>query len=77
MISAILDEAAFERAAEAIFNFDEDLTDKGLEETGIVLSERRKTWAELCQLEPEAAESYRGRARAALVAAIGTKQSVS
>jgi hypothetical protein len=71
MLRSALDEAAIERAAEAIFNFDEDLTDKCQEETGITFTEPRWSWSELCLQEPETAIGYRGRARAALLAAIG------
>ena len=39
MLRCALDKAAIERAAEAIFNFDEDLTDKCQEETGITFTE--------------------------------------
>ena len=71
MLRRAFDEAAIERAAEAIFNFDEDLTDKSQEETGITFTGPRLSWSELCLQEPEAADGYRGRARAALLASIG------
>lgn len=72
-----LAEAAIERGAEAIFNFDEDLADKGQEETGITFMEPRLSWSELCLREPETANAYRGRARAALLAAIGATKPVN
>jgi hypothetical protein len=55
MLRSALEEAAIERAAEAIFNFDEDLTDKCREETGITFTEPRRSWSELCLQEPETA----------------------
>lgn len=70
MLEGILDDAAIERAAEAIYSFDEDLTDKGLRETDIPEASPRLLWAEFCEAEPDAAASYRGRARAALLAAL-------
>lgn len=59
-----------ERAAAAIYEHDEDLTDRGSKLMGIELSEPRITWLELCENEPHVAEGYRARATAAFLAAV-------
>ena len=65
-----LDDATVERAALAIYEFDEDLTDRESAKMSVVLLERRLSWQDLCETEPGIADGYRGRARVALLAAL-------
>jgi hypothetical protein len=63
MLRSALDEAAIERAVGAIFNFDEDLTDKCQEETGITLTEpttRTPIFADVVSAKKFASTAWRG-----------------
>lgn len=63
------DTAAVERAAIALYEFDEDLTEMNAKTEGIALSEPRLSWTDLCMSDPDVADAYRARATAALRAA--------
>jgi hypothetical protein len=69
MLKATSDNLTIERAARAIFDFDEDLAETSAREDGFSLKEPRLTWEDLCEVEPATAEAYRGRAKAALLTA--------
>lgn len=77
MLEGMLDEAAIERAAVAVYNFDEDLTDKNARAAGVSLIEPRLSWEDLCEVDATTADAYRGRARAALLAVIGPEGPVN
>ena len=72
MLTAALDNGAIERAAVAIYEFDENLTDHDAKQAGVQLSTPRISWADLCKANPAVADGYRGRARAALLALLAT-----
>ena len=74
MLPRVLDQSAIERAATAIYEFDEDLTEKHAKEANVLLSAPRLSWKELCKTNPIVADGYRRRARVALLAAIGAEQ---
>jgi hypothetical protein len=73
----VLDEAAIERAAIAIFEFDEDETDRTANRAALALTEPRMSWEELCHEEPETADGYRGRAKVAVLALMGAGRMAS
>ena len=72
MLTAALDDGALERAAVAIYEFDENLTDQDAKQAGVQLSTPRISWRDLCKANPAVADGYRGRARAALLALLET-----
>jgi hypothetical protein len=74
MLPRVLNQSAIERAAVAIYEFDEDSTESNAKEAGVLLSAPRLSWKNLCQAHPIVADGYRGRARAALFAASGAEQ---
>jgi hypothetical protein len=74
MLSDVLEHSAIERAAAAIYDFDEDLTENHAKEAELVLSAPRLSWKDLCKTNPTVADGYRERARLALLAAVGTEE---
>ena len=70
----VLSHSAIERAAAAIYEFDEDLTGNDARKAEVLLSAPRLSWKELCKTDPIVADGYRERARVALLAAIGTER---
>ena len=69
-----LDRNVIERAAAAVYKFDEDLTENDARQAGRSLTQLRLSWEELCEAQPIIAEGYRARAKAALLAAMGANQ---
>ena len=74
MLPRVLGQSAIERSAAAIYEFDEDLTETNAKEAAVLLSAPRLSWKDLCKTNPTVADAYRGRARVALIAAIGAEQ---
>ena len=70
----VLDETAIERAAIAIFEFDEDETERKVNLAALAFTEPRMSWEELCHEEPETADGYRGRAKVAVLALMGARR---
>ena len=70
MLPGVLDQSTIERAATALYEFDEDLTENHAKEAKVLLSAPRLSWKDLCKTNPIVADGYRGRARVALLAAI-------
>ena len=66
-----LDTTVIERAARAIYEFDETITDNDAKNAGRLLVNPRLTWEKLCEDQPSIAEAYRARSKAALLAAMG------
>jgi hypothetical protein len=70
MLAGRIDLEVIERAAVAIYEFDEDATDWEAREEGFLLGTARLSWIELCATDAPLADAYRGRARAALLAVL-------
>ncbi len=69
-----LDKTVIERAAIAIYEFDENLTDDDARQAGRLLAQPRLSWEKLCETYAAVADVYRARARVALLAALGANQ---
>ena len=76
MLPGGIDREVIERAAVAIYEFDEDHTDWEARGEGFLLTTARLSWLELCATDAALADAYRGRARAALQALLAEAEMI-